>query len=161
MRGSGRWSRSSQASRSRDKLRPVAKRLILLMLALSACDSRAEQEPAPANAALAAQPVRDEHRGLQLAPQWLAGRWQTGEGECGAGDTFFTLAPDGAYAFMQEAGRWSLAGDALTITVTQPGEDGGGQAGDRHTSRVTIIGPNEAEFRAEGGQPIRVFRCTN
>jgi hypothetical protein len=122
----------------------VAKRLILLMLALSACDSRAEQEPAPANAALAAQPVRDEHRGLQLTPQWLAGRWQTGEGECGAGDTFFTLA-----------------GDALTITVTQPGEDGGGQAGDRHTSRVTIIGPNEAEFRAEGGQPIRVFRCTN
>ncbi len=25
----------------------------------------------------------------------------------------------------------------------------------------TIIGPNEAEFRSEGGAPIRVFRCTN
>lgn len=113
-----------------------------------------------AGPSLAAQPVKEEHRSLTLTPQWLAGRWQTDDGDCSAGDTFLTLGPDGSYSFMAEAGRWSLQGDALTIEITDPAPDGGSKAGDKHTARVTPMGPNEAEFRyAEGQPPSRVFRC--
>ncbi len=114
---------------------------------------------APAETSLDAQPVREEHKALVLTQGWLAGRWQTGEGDCGAGDTFFTLSEDGRYVFMQEQGRWSLAGDRLTIEVTEAAGDGGVEAGERNTSRVKAIGPNEAEFASEHGEPIRVFRC--
>ena len=113
-----------------------------------------------AGPALAEQPVKEEHRSLALTPQWLAGRWQTDEGDCSAGDTFLTFGADGSYSFMEEAGRWSLHGDKLTIEITTPAPDGGSKAGDRHTSRVRPIGPNEAEFQFAGGQPpSRVFRC--
>jgi hypothetical protein len=114
---------------------------------------------APA-AGLKEQPVKEEHRALSLTPAWLAGRWQTEDGgDCGAGDTFFTLEPNGQYTFMEEKGRWSLTGDRLTIEVTEASEDGGSKPGDRNTNQVVPIGPNEAEFRTAGGPAIRVFRC--
>lgn len=137
--------------------------LLPLLAMLAACESPeqggngAAPPPAP-SAALNEQPVRDEHRTAALTPQWLTGSWQTQEGDCSAGDTFFTLAPDGRYAFMQESGRWTLAGDQLTIEVTQGAEDGS-SAGQRNTSRVIIVGPNEAEFHGTDGAPIRVYRC--
>lgn len=114
---------------------------------------------APVNAALGAQPVKEEHRRLELTPAWLVGRWQTGGGDCGAGDTFFTFSDDGRYTFLEEQGRWSLAGDQLTIEVTEAGEEGGPLAGERTTTTVAIVGPNEAEFRAPDGAQTRVFRC--
>jgi predicted 2-oxoglutarate/Fe(II)-dependent dioxygenase YbiX len=138
---------------------------VLAAAALAGCGSPAANRSdaanasAPAEASLNAQPVKEEHKALALTPAWLAGRWQTGDGNCGAGDTFFTFHPDGRYTFMDEQGRWSLAGDALTIEVTEPSSDGGGKAGDRHTNQVRPIGPNEAEFRSQGADPIRVFRC--
>jgi hypothetical protein len=137
--------------------------LLPLLAALAGCGASDEAgngaapPPAP-SAALNQQPVRDEHRTAALTPQWLAGSWQTEQGDCSAGDTFVTLAPDGRYAFMQETGRWALAGDQLTIEVTQGADDGSG-AGQRNTNRVVIVGPNEAEFHMEGGDPIRVYRC--
>ena len=127
-------------------------------------DNRNQAAASPENAgqsrpALAAQPIREEHRSLQLTPQWLAGRWQTDDGDCSAGDTFFTFNPDGSYTFLAEEGRWSLEGDSLTIEITAAGPDGG-KVGDKNTVRVTPAGPNEAEFRSDDGQPpIRVFRC--
>jgi hypothetical protein len=139
--------------------------LVIAAAALSGCGSGAgNQAQAPVNdaagSALAAQPVRQEHRSLALTPQWLAGRWQTDDADCSAGDTFLTFGPDGSYSFMAEEGRWSLQGNALTIEITAPAPDGGGKAGDKHTTEVTPIGPNEAEFRyAEGQAPTRVFRC--
>jgi hypothetical protein len=133
--------------------------------ALAGCGSQGgNQAQPPANAtagpALGAQPVKEEHRSLALTPQWLAGRWQTDDGDCSAGDTFLTFGADGSYSFMEEAGRWSLQGNALTIEITAAASDGGGQVGDKHTTQVTPVGPNEAEFRyAEGQAPSRVFRC--
>ena len=122
-------------------------------------NAQAAGEPS-AGAGLAAQPVKEEHRSLALTPQWLAGRWQTDDGNCGAGDTFLTFAADGNYSFMEEAGRWSLQGNALTIEIATPAPDGGGRAGEKHTSQVKPIGPNEAEIQfAEGQPPSRVFRC--
>jgi hypothetical protein len=120
-------------------------------------NGQAEAAPAPG---LAAQPVKEEHRSLTLTPQWLAGRWQTDDGDCGAGDTFLTFGADGTYGFMEEAGRWSLQGNALTIEITSPALDGGSKAGDKHTSQIKPVGPNEAEIQfAEGQAPSRVFRC--
>lgn len=106
------------------------------------------------------QPVKEEHRSLALTPQWLAGRWQTDQGDCSATDAILTFQPDGRYSFTQEGGRWSLEGNNLTIEVTDPAPDGGGKAGDRNTVQVTPVGPNEADFRFDEGQaPQRVFRC--
>ena len=138
--------------------------IAIVAAALTGCgpgpDGNAAQGGNAAGAALAQQPVREEHRSLALTPQWLAGRWQTDEGDCSAGDTFLTFGGDGSYSFMEEAGRWSLEGDKLTIEITTPASDGGGQAGERHSSRVRPIGPNEVEFQfAEGQAPSRVFRC--
>ena len=134
---------------------------------LASCGpSAGNTQPPPPNSAAAAdpapnaQPVLEEHKALALTPEWLAGRWQPGDGNCGAGDTSFTLEPGGRYVYMGEAGRWSLQGDALTIEITQASEDGGSQAGERHTNRVKAIGPNEAEFQTEGADPIRLFRCS-
>jgi hypothetical protein len=150
-----------------DMMRRSAKLVLLAgAAALAGCGSQAggnnaqaEAQPPPA-AGLAGQPVKEEHRSLALTPQWLAGRWQTDDGDCGAGDTFLTFAPDGTYGFMEEAGRWTLQGSALTIEITTPATDGGGQAGEKHTSQVKPIGPNEAEIQfAEGQPPSRVFRC--
>jgi len=134
---------------------------LLLGAALAGCGAGTERNSAQPNGAteLAAQPVKEEHRSLELTPAWLAGRWQTGDGNCGAGDTLFTLAPDGGYTFLQEQGRWSLAGNQLTTEVTAAGDDGGVSVGDRTVTEVRPIGPNEAEFRAADGPPIRVFRC--
>jgi hypothetical protein len=137
------------------------------LLTLAACGSGASQdnsaqsnEAAPPREALEAQPVKEEHKALALTPAWLAGRWQTGDGDCGAGDTFFSLSPDGRYTFMEEQGRWSLAGKVLTIQVTEAGGEAASKAGDRTTTQVAAIGPNEAEFRPQGlDDPIRVFRC--
>jgi hypothetical protein len=143
-------------------------KLVLLAsaAALAGCGSQAGGNNAQAGAraspgaGLAGQPVKEEHRSLALTPQWLAGRWQTDDGDCGAGDTFLTFAADGSYSFMEEAGRWSLQGNALTIEITTAAPDGGSKAGDKHTSQVKPIGPNEAEFQfAEGQPPSRVFRC--
>ncbi|HEX8366423.1 MAG TPA: hypothetical protein VF603_14170 [Allosphingosinicella sp.] len=142
-------------------------KLVLLAgaAALAGCGSQAGGNNAQAGAqaspgaGLAGQPVREEHRSLALTPQWLAGRW-TDDGDCGAGDTFLTFAPDGTYGYMEEAGRWSLQGSALTIEITTPAPDGGGQAGEKNTSQVKPIGPNEAEILyAEGQEPSRLFRC--
>lgn len=150
-------------------------RLSLLLLsaaaALAGCGSEGGKEAqapendaaaaaAAARSAVAAQPVREEHRSLELTPQWLAGRWQTEDGDCSAGDTFLTFNPDGSYTYMAEAGRWSLQGNALTIEITTPAPDGGGKAGDKNTTQVIPVSPNEAEFRSPDGQPpSRVFRC--
>ncbi len=137
----------------------------LQLAVLAGCGSGAVQNnaqaPAPGQTDLSAQPVKEEHRSLELTPAWLAGRWQDGEGNCGAGDTFFTLEPDGRYAFMEEQGRWTLQGNQLTIEVVQPSSDSGTKAGDRNTTEVRPIGPNEAEFRTAGQPPIRVYRCTS
>jgi hypothetical protein len=139
--------------------------LLALAAALGGCGSPGggkEGQPAQPGAGpgLAAQPVREEHRSLALTPQWLAGRWQTDDGDCSAGDTFLTFGPDGTYSFMAEAGRWSLQGSALTIEITQPGPDSDSKPGDKHVSQVKPIGPNEAEIRFDEGQPpSRVFRC--
>jgi hypothetical protein len=122
--------------------------------------SQAGAANAAAGPALAEQPVKEEHRSLALTPQWLAGRWQTDDGDCSAGDTFLTFGPDGSYGFMEEAGRWSLEGNRLTIEITTPAPDGASQAGEKHTSQIRPIGPNEAELQfAEGQPPSRVFRC--
>ena len=140
--------------------------LLCILAVLPACGPRASDNTtaqantaAPAAESLKAQPVKEEHKSLALTPAWLAGRWQTGDGNCGAGDTFFSLSPDGSYAYMGEQGRWSLEGNALTIEVTEAGAEGGIKAGDRHTTQVAAIGPNEAEFKAETGETTRVFRC--
>lgn len=138
--------------------------VLALALALAGCGSgasgnNAQQAQPNAATGLAAQPVREEHRSLELTPAWLAGRWQTDDGDCSAGDTFLTFAPDGGYSFMQETGRWSLSGNALTVEITEAAPDGGSQAGDRNTTEVRPIGPNEAEFRTAGQDPIRVYRC--
>jgi len=134
--------------------------LLLGTVTLAGCgEGGGDNQAAAPPTDLAAQPVKDEHRRLELTSAWLAGRWQTGDGNCGAGDTFFTLDPNGEYSFLQEKGRWSLAGDRLTIEVTQPSDDGGSKAGDRNTNQVVPIGPNEAEFRTAEAPPIRVFRC--
>ncbi len=142
-----------------------ASSLIFLLLAvpLGACGSDAgngaQQVGTNPQDTAAAQPVREEHRNLELTPAWLAGRWQTEGGACGAGDTFLRFDPNGSYAFMAEQGRWSLTGDRLSIEVTAAAEGEGPRPGDRHTTIVRPIGPNEAEFRTEGAEPIRVFRC--
>lgn len=141
--------------------------IVLLAAALAGCGSQAgnqAQVQAPGNnsagPALSDQAVKEEHRSLALTPQWLAGRWQTDDADCSAGDTFLTFGADGSYSFMEEGGRWSLQGNALTIEITAPAPDGGSKAGDKHTTKVTPIGPNEAEFHfAEGQPPSRVFRC--
>lgn len=136
--------------------------------ALAGCGSgtggndRANDQAAMTNSqpARAEQPVKEEHRSLALTPQWMAGRWQTDDADCSAGDTFLTFRPDGSYSYIEEEGRWLLQGNALTIEITSPAPDGGSKAGDKHTTQVTPIGPNEAEFRfAEGQAPSRVFRC--
>lgn len=137
--------------------------ILLLAAALAGCGSDGSTNNSQANAAatdtaLKAQPVKDEHRNLTLTPAWLAGRWQTGESDCAAGDAILLFEPNGAYGFMQERGRWTLAGDQLTIEITEAAE-GGAPAGERSTVRVAIIGPNEAEFRTPDGPPTRVYRC--
>jgi hypothetical protein len=149
-------------------MRTIASALlpILAIVLLAGCGPSATNDGAAASeatgsedVALNAQPVKEEHKALVLTPQWLAGRWQPGDGNCAASDTSFMLEPDGGYVYMGEAGRWSLQGDALTIEVTQAGEDSGGTVGERHTNRVKAIGPNEVEFQADGADPIRLFRC--
>jgi hypothetical protein len=143
--------------------------LIGILAALSGCGPGAPgNNSSEANAAvpppdsLEAQPVKEEHKALALTPAWLAGRWQTDDGNCGGGDTFFSLSPDGGYSYMGDQGRWSLQGSTLTVELTQvmeENEQGGGKAGDRHATQVRPIGPNEAEFRGEDGTPVRMFRC--
>ncbi len=143
------------------------RKLVLLSAAaaLAGCGPEANnQAKAPAGndagPALAAQPVKAEHRSLALTPQWLAGRWQTDDADCSAGDTFLSFGPDGSYSFMQEAGRWSLQGNALTIEITAPAPDGGSKAGDRIVAQVKPVGPNEAELQpADGQAPSRIYRC--
>jgi hypothetical protein len=146
----------------------MRRRFLLILLAAAGaagCGSEAGNEAQGAGddgppPGLTAQPVKEEHRSLALTPQWLAGRWQTQEGDCSAGDTFLTFNPDGSYSYLAEGGRWSLAGDALTIEITEPAPEGGSNKGDKHSNKVTPIGPNEAEFDFGGDRPpIRIFRC--
>lgn len=124
-------------------------------------DARNTGQPEqPANAS-SGQPANAGQAAVQLTPAWLAGRWQAGEGGCAAGDIFFTLEPDGRYAFAEEQGRWTLDGDRLTIEVTRASSDSGTEAGQRATTIVRPLGPDEAEFVPEGQAPIRVVRCPN
>ena len=92
----------------------MRRRFLLILSAaivtLAGCASEgANQAQAPADdgppPSLTAQPVKEEHRSLGLTPQWLAGRWQTEDGDCSAGDTFLTFNPDGSYSYMAEGGR--------------------------------------------------------
>jgi hypothetical protein len=128
--------------------------------------SNGTQPPTPANQSTGAPanqstgaPAQANQAAVELTPAWLAGRWQAGEGSCGAGDTFFTLEPDGRYALAEEQGRWTLNDDRLTVEVTQASPDSGTEAGQRSTVLVRPVGPNEAEFVPEGRPPIRVVRC--
>lgn len=95
-----------------------------------------------------------------LTPAWMAGRWQAADsGPCEAGDTYFTLEPDGRYAFMEEEGRWTLDGNRLTIEVTRESSDSHTAAGQRHSTVVTPKGADEAEWQTDGQPPIRMNRC--
>jgi hypothetical protein len=96
-----------------------------------------------------------------VTPAWLAGRWQSeGLGDCGgASDSYLAFEADGSYAFMAERGRWSLEGDRLTIEVTEAAEDGEAKAGDRNTTQVRAIGPDEAEITPANAPPSRIHRC--
>lgn len=121
----------------------------------------AAAQPGPAAEPAAAPPVGTSAAGAalpQLTPQWLAGRWHTGGGTCGPGESFFDFAADGRYSLGPEQGRWTLAGSALTIEVTQA-PDGGVTAGDRHTSELAVIGQDEAELRNPNVDPVRLLRC--
>lgn len=97
-----------------------------------------------------------------VTPAWLAGRWQSeGLGDCGASDSFLAFDADGTYAFMAERGRWLLEGDRLTLTVTEAAPDGELKAGDRSTTQVRAVGPDEAEITPAHAPPSRIHRCRN
>lgn len=98
---------------------------------------------------------------VELNAAWLAGRWQSeGAGDCGgASDSYLTFETDGRYTFMEEQGRWSLAGDRLTIEITNAAPDGEAKAGDRSTRQMRAVGPDEAEFTVIGQPPSRIYRC--
>ena len=93
-----------------------------------------------------------------VTAQWLAGRWQMGEGPCQSQETQFSFQPDGRYALGAEQGRWSLAGTALTIEVTQA-PDGHVTAGERHTSQLAAIDADTAELRTDNIPPVQLHRC--
>lgn len=139
---------------------------LLALTTLIGCGSggtkNAAQPATPEPAANRAEAPAAPGGSAELSAAWLAGRWQAeGPDQCGAGDTKLNFEPDGRYAFMEEQGRWSLEGDRLTIEVTQASSDSGTGAGERNTSIVRAIGPNEAEFQSEGQPAIRVYRCPN
>lgn len=136
--------------------------LLLAASAVAACGSgprdnkaQSKAETPSANAAApAAGPV-------ELNAAWLAGRWQSeGAGDCGgASDSYLTFEADGRYTFMEESGRWSLAGDQLTIEIINAAPDGEAKAGDRSTRQMRAVGPDEAEFTVNGQPPSRIYRC--
>jgi hypothetical protein len=136
--------------------------LVFAMAVLAGCGSgertnEARPEPTANQAGAQTQPEAKADTGVTQA--WLAGRWKAGDGACGAGEAFFTLEADGRYALAEEQGRWTLNGDRLTIEVTRASSDSGTEAGQRNTTTVRRIGPDEAEFIPQGQTPIRVVRC--
>lgn len=118
-------------------------------------------QAAPGNAAATTNSAATS--ATAVTPAYLAGRWQSeGLGDCGgASDSYLAFESDGSYAFMAERGRWALQGDRLTITVTEAAPDGEAKAGDRSTTRVSAIGPDEAEITPANAPPSRIHRCRN
>lgn len=139
----------------------------ILLAALIGCGSgganngaQTETAEQPANDASATPASPPASPSAAPTAAWLAGRWQSdGPGQCGAGDSAFTLEPGGRYAFMEEQGRWALEGDRLTIEVTQQSSDSGTEAGQRNSVEVRMLGQDEAEWRPQNQPPIHMYRC--
>jgi hypothetical protein len=113
----------------------------------------------PTSSATPDTPAAPAANAPPVTAQWLAGRWQMGGGACQSAETQFSFQPDGRYALGEEHGRWTLAGTALTLEVTQAPEDGGVTAGERHTSQVAAINADTAELRTANIPPVRLQRC--
>jgi hypothetical protein len=113
---------------------------------------------APVSTETVAQPTAPTAGGPEVNATWLAGRWQVGSGPCGNAESQFSFQPDGRYALGSEQGRWSLAGTALTIEVTQA-PDGHVTAGERHTSQLAAIDADTAELRKDDIPPVQLHRC--
>ena len=139
----------------------VATLLICSVALVGGCGSAGGQEqaaPPPPADTNSQDASATQTPAAAVTPQWLAGRWQAGSGDCGSEQTQFSFQPDGRYALGAEQGRWSLAGSALTLEITQA-PDGGVVAGERHTSEIAMIGADEAELRNPGIPPVRLHRC--
>jgi len=97
-----------------------------------------------------------------FTPQWLEGYWNFDNCENDGGLTFDR---NGRYAVMGGIGRWNLAENILTITLTH--EINVGVTADHEpiaepwTIRwpVDWIGPNTANITLENGENRQIIRC--
>ena len=92
---------------------------------------------------------------------WLVGSWAP-NGRCDA-LLETALRFDGSYRMGEGGGRWSLAGDRLTIVEEQPPGIQFMQVrlGDPGTSTLRRLGPDALEARPEGGPPSGYGRCAS
>jgi hypothetical protein len=105
----------------------------------------------------AAGPATPSHQAT-----WIIGEWGSGGDTCSLNGPIFEAG--GGYYFSDERGRWSLAGNTLTLAVTHVSDDGGDseyplRQPRRMTVRVSPLPDGRMRWQ-EANTPARVFlRC--
>ena len=138
-------------------MRPIP--VIVLALAAAACSPSARDEdgPRPLHADSRLSPA--ERSASALTSEFLVGYWDHDRAcRSGAGTS---LWPDGRYSMNNGSGRWSLAGNRLTIVQRKPASVPIFQVrlGEPGRSRVEVIGPNTISVSWDGGGEARFYLC--
>jgi hypothetical protein len=96
-------------------------------------------------------------------PAWMVGTWSwRNPGEHGSdcnSDHNITYHRNGRYDFMDETGRWRVAGDRLIETMTDAGGTGDpAMKGKAHVTRFVQVRPGV--LRVQGKYPGTMIRCS-
>ncbi|HEX8618536.1 MAG TPA: hypothetical protein VF911_13195 [Thermoanaerobaculia bacterium] len=101
----------------------------------------------------------EDRRIAEPSSLWLVGYWDHDQ-ECrsGAGTS---LWPDGSYTMNDASGRWSLAGNLLTVSEKKAASVRIFQAriGDPGRSRIEVVGPTTLSVHWDGGGEARFYLC--
>jgi hypothetical protein len=104
--------------------------------------------------------ARPEQPSGPTGASWIIGEWGPGGSMCSLNGP--TLEAGGVYYYSDERGRWSLAGNTLTLVVTHVSDDGGDseyplRQPRRMTVRVSPLPEGRMRWQPDDG-PERIFR---
>lgn len=102
----------------------------------------------------------EQRRTAQLSARWLVGHWDH-RSDCPPGSGGTSLWEDGIYTMSGGSGRWSLAGNVVTVTEERPPDAYLFQArlGDEGQWKVKIVGPDTISVQWGGGPVSFFYRC--